>query len=239
MEDDLYAARINKPPEVKKANLIKDKNIKKVYKTTKPQKIIKIKNVQISEDINIIEDSPILEDQSLLTQPFAPKPSFQQLEDSNNNLTKKPRDNIPITSKITYKIEDDILNRKADINVKDLIIAVPALKRNLVKAIRDTTKNPASSSESLSLTFAEDDDVDTTAIYTDFFISGVKIKAMLDTGSAKTCMSKDIADKLGLEIDAASTSVFTLGNGTKQASLGLIYDVPLNIGGNIVIPGAI
>lgn len=233
MEDDLYAARINRPPEVKKASLVKDKNTKKFEKISKPQKNIKMKNVQISDDIDIMGDSPMVEDPPLLTQPFTPKPSHQQIETA---IQKKTRITTPVTSKISYRIEDDILNRKADINVKDLIIAVPALKRNLVKAIIESTQRP---SEHVSLTFAEDDDVDTTAIYTDFFINSVKIKAMLDTGSAKTCMSKDIADKLGLEIDAASTSVFTLGNGTKQASLGLIYDVPLNIGGNIVIPGAI
>ena len=62
---------------------------------------------------------------------------------------------------------------------------------------------------------------------------------MLDTGSAKTCISKSVADKLRLVIDAPSTLVFTLGNGSKQASLGIVYDVPLNLGGNIIIPGAI
>lgn len=234
MEDDLYAARLSKPPDVKPTNLTKDKINKKIEKSSKPQK--NVKNIKTKKiiDIDPQDDSPMIEDQPLLTQPFAPKPAHQDIINIENTVTKKTRS--PITSRISYDIGEDILNRKADIDVKDLIIAVPALKRDLVKAIRDTTKP---SENNLSLTFAEDDDVDTTAIYTDFYINDVKIKAMLDTGSAKTCMAKDVADKLGLEIDAASTSVFTLGNGSKQASLGLIYDVPLNIGGSIIIPGAI
>lgn len=233
-DDDLYAARLSKPPEVKKANLTKDNNNKKIEKLPKPQKNIKkinTKKIILEEDE---DDSPMMEvEQPLLTQPFTPKPSHQII--STTSTIKKPR--TPITSKISYDIGSDILNRKADIDVKDLITAVPALKRSLVKAIKETSVNQ--STDNLPLNFAEDDDIDTTAIYTDFFINDVKIKAMLDTGSAKTCMAKGVADKLGLEIDAASTSVFTLGNGSKQASLGLIYDVPLNIGGNLIIPGAI
>lgn len=245
MEEDLYAARITKPPEVKKTNLTKDKNTKKIEKITKPQKNIKNKEKIIEKNIEIIEESPDIEDsimkddpQPLLTQPFAPKLPHQSISTNSNYPTnsKKVRQTIPINSKISYRIEEDILNRKADIYIKDLITVVPALKRNLVKAIKNSNKPII---DQLPLTFAEDDDIDTTAIYTDFFIGDIKIRAMLDTGSAKTCMAKNVADKLGLKIDAASTSVFTLGNGSKQASLGLIYDVPLNIGGNMIIPGAI
>lgn len=237
MEHDLFAARISKPPEVKKASMIKDNKTKKIEKKIKPQKnnITSHHNNNIIDIENIEDDNMEIEDRPLLTQPFAPKPSHISLSHTTPN-TKKTRNNTPISSKISYDIEKDILNRKAEIDVKDLITVVPALKRELVKAIRNTTKrNP----NSLTLTYAEDDDINTTAIYTDFYINSIKIKAMLDTGSAKTCMSKSIADKLGLSIDAASTSVFTLANGTKQASLGLVYDVPLNIGGNVVIPGAI
>jgi hypothetical protein len=232
----LYAARIQKPPEVKKTTVIKDNKTKKIEKPSKTQKNLNKSNTKKLLDDEPIEDDHIMEDQPLLTQPYAPVLSAKQIDESQN-LTKRIRSNVPVTSKISYSIENDILNRKADIDVKDLIIAVPALKRDLVKAIRESTRK--SDQNTLPLTFAEDDDVDTTAIYTDFYVNGIKIRAMLDTGSAKTCIAKNIADKLGLDIDAASTSVFTLGNGSKQASLGLIYDVPLNLGGGISIPGSI
>ncbi|KAG1389397.1 hypothetical protein G6F60_013361 [Rhizopus arrhizus] len=49
-------------------------------------------------------------------------------------------------------------------------------------------------------------------------------------------MSKALADKLGLSIDAASETIFTMGNGTKQAGLGVIYDVPVEVKENMIIP---
>ncbi|EIE90543.1 hypothetical protein RO3G_15254 [Rhizopus delemar RA 99-880] len=49
-------------------------------------------------------------------------------------------------------------------------------------------------------------------------------------------MSKALADALNLEIDASSESVFTLGNGTKQPALGIIYDVPIQVKENMIIP---
>ncbi|CEP06850.1 hypothetical protein, partial, partial [Parasitella parasitica] len=146
------------------------------------------------------------------------------------------RNATPLNEKISYDV-NEILERKAEINVKDLLTVAPTVKREFFKAIKSHTA--ARNDKALSLNFFEDDDVDTTAIYTDFYINDVRVKSMLDTGSAKTCMSKDAADKLQLVIDSPSTSVFTLGNGTKQPSLGIVYDVPLNLGGNIIIPGSV
>lgn len=158
------------------------------------------------------------------------------VERAQTAIPRQKRNVVPLSEKISYDIGKDLFTRKADIDVKDLIIAVPALKRDLLKAVREVTKNPTSHA---TLAFVEDDDVDTTAIYTEVHINGYKIRAIVDTGSAKTVISKNLADKLSLNIDAPSSSVFVLGNGSKQAALGLIYDVPLNIGGQLVIPGSI
>jgi hypothetical protein len=168
---------------------------------------------------------------SMLTQPFAPKIFHQDV--TTNSKPYASRTTTPLSSRISYDVSK-LLERKADINVKDLLVVAPVVKRNLIKATKTNTSTK--SNNELSLNFFEDDDVDTTAIYTEFFINDTRIKTMLDTGSAKTCMSKEIADKLGLSIDAPSTSIFTLGNGSKQASLGIVYDVPLNLGGSIRIP---
>ncbi len=215
---DLNAARISKPPEVAKSKpLPKDTKPKKISKTIKPQK--NIKQITILDSPMVMDPAhPVMDEPSqsmqgkqtnlpALTSAFAPKLAHK---------TVTPR--IPLSEKISYDIKE-LLYKKADIDIGDLLVAVPALKRELIKAIREKTSN---SNSKLPLTFFEDDDVDTTAIYTDFFINDVKVKSMLDTGSAKTCMSSEVAAKLGLSIDAASTSVFTLGNGTKQSSLGII-----------------
>jgi len=234
---DLNAARISKPPEVVKSKpLIKDIKPKKISKTTKPTQK-NIKQVTI-EDSPMHMDSiqPMITDSNqtagadasnppVLTQAFAPKLVHKEIA---------PR--IPLSEKISYDIKE-LLHKKADIDIGDLLVAVPALKRDLIKAIRERTSTK--SIDKLPLNYFEDDDIDTTTIYTDFYINDTKVKSMLDTGSAKTCMSRDVAAKLGLSIDASSTSVFTLGNGTKQSSLGIIYDVPLSLGGKLIIPGAI
>ncbi|CEJ05497.1 hypothetical protein RMCBS344292_19437 [Rhizopus microsporus] len=82
----------------------------------------------------------------------------------------------------------------------------------------------------------KDEEFNTTAVYSHVFIGDKKIKALVDCGAAKTCMSKSLADELHLEIDAASESVFTLGNGTKQPALGLVYDVPIEVKKGLIIP---
>ena len=52
-------------------------------------------------------------------------------------------------------------------------------------------------------------------------------------------MSKKLADKLSLDIDAPSTTVFTMGNGVKQPALGLIYDVPISAVSQVTIPAPV
>ncbi|KAG0803059.1 hypothetical protein G6F19_014119 [Rhizopus arrhizus] len=82
----------------------------------------------------------------------------------------------------------------------------------------------------------EEDDINTTAVYSKINIGDKTVKVLVDCGAAKTCMSKSLADALGLEIDAASESVFTLGNGSKQPALGVIYDVPIEVQEDLIIP---
>ncbi|KAG1531493.1 hypothetical protein G6F46_014963 [Rhizopus delemar] len=82
----------------------------------------------------------------------------------------------------------------------------------------------------------EDEEINTTAAYSTVSIGDKNIKALVDSGASKTCMSKALADALELEIDSASENVFTLGNGTKQPALGLIYDVPIEVKEDMVIP---
>lgn len=149
----------------------------------------------------------------LITQPFAPPLSHQTIPKTSKT---NARNVVPMASKILYDV-NEILERNADISVKDLLIVAPSIKRELFRAIK--SQPPTKKNSNLALTFFEDDDVDTTAIYTNFYVNDICVKSMLDTGSAKTCMSKEIADKLQLVIDSPSTSVFTLGNRSKQASL--------------------
>lgn len=206
----------------------------------KPKRIIAPDNDQSDEMMEEIRGKT---GSTLLTQPYTPTAqliSHKKLitkvptTDYMDHPTKTKRNIQPMSERIEYNIADDVLKRKANIDMKDLLIAAPSLKRDLVKEIRNTKFK-----KSNTLAFVEDDDVDTTAIYTTIYIEDHKVKAILDTGRSKTVMSKQLAETIGLEIDAPSTSIFTLGNGSKQAALGIIYDVPLNIGGKLIIPGSI
>lgn len=262
LNNDLYAARLSAPPKVTASTnkLTKDPQNKKITKTEKaPIKKLNNKKNQknvLHEPMEITEESST--GPSLLTQPYPNAPIMAPKEiilptadniihdiDNNgnivnnikNNKTKAIRKISPLSERISYDITEDVLSRKADIDVKDLLIAAPSLKRELIKSVRSKTSKPKISP--MTLAFAEDDDVDTTAIYTDVYIGQYKFKAILDTGSAKTVISRKLAETLGLVIDTPSTSVFTLGNGSRQAALGLIYDVPINLGGKIIIPGSI
>lgn len=140
---------------------------------------------------------------------------------------------------IKYDIVSDVLRHKADIDIGDLITVAPALRRKLVSECRPKRKpkqNQASQQLQQTMALLEDEELNTTAVYSTVSIGDKNIKALVDSGAAKTCMSKALADALGLEIDSASDSIFTLGNGSKQTGLGLIYDVPIGIKDDMVIP---
>ena len=153
------------------------------------------------------------------------------IEENKTPTSKKPRAKRT-SPKIDYNIGDDVLNQKANISVRDLITVSPAMRRELNKECR-----PRRNMHNVqAMALIEDEEYNTTAVYSKIRIGDKGIKALIDCGAAKTCMSKALAEALELEIDAPSESVFTLGNGTKQPALGLIYDVPIEVEENIFIP---
>ncbi|KAI8321264.1 hypothetical protein EDC96DRAFT_454043, partial [Choanephora cucurbitarum] len=88
---------------------------------------------------------------------------------------------------LTYDIVEDILKSKANIDVGDLLVASPRLKRQFIKACRMKGRRSVTFSESPSFV-DKTGDPDTTAMYSDFFVKGQKIPVIIDTGAARTCM---------------------------------------------------
>jgi hypothetical protein len=127
---------------------------------------------------------------------------------------------------LNYDIVSDVLNKKADITVGDLMVAAPKLRRNMAAACRPIRIPVEVTNPEETMAVIEDEEINSTAVYSKVNIGDKSIKTLIDCGAAKTCMSKALADTLGLYIDATSESIFTLGNGTKQPALGIIYDVP-------------
>ncbi|KAG1419562.1 hypothetical protein G6F58_004549 [Rhizopus delemar] len=153
------------------------------------------------------------------------------------NTTMKPK-RRKRHLEIRYDIVTDVLDQKANITFRDLIKSTPAMRRKLAKACQPSTLHAKEASND-TMAVIEDDELNTTAVYTNISIGDKDIKTLIDCGAAKSCMSKALAETLGLQIDAASESIFTLGNGTKQPALGLIYDVPIQVKEGMIIPGTI
>ncbi|KAG1035866.1 hypothetical protein G6F43_013160 [Rhizopus delemar] len=135
-----------------------------------------------------------------------------------------------------------ILTDKYNSKQKDLYAAIRPERPPDVATItpypnsRPTNKEKGKQVAQQTMALIEDEEINTTAAYSTVSIGDKNIKALVDSGASKTCMSKALADALELEIDSASENVFTLGNGTKQPALGLIYDVPIEVKEDMVIP---
>ena len=148
---------------------------------------------------------------------------------------------------VNYDVIDDVMNRVANITIQDLVKLVPSVRRQLhgATSIRKKPRpnnNPVTLSSSQqstqNLTLIDDQKrtFESTAAYATFHVCGVAVRALIDTGASMTCISKTFADDIGLKINAPSSARFTLGNATQQASLGIIFDVPLRPGDKVAIP---
>ncbi|SAL96908.1 hypothetical protein [Absidia glauca] len=134
----------------------------------------------------------------------------------NKKPQKRANANPP---NLKYNLADDVLSRKADIEVRDLIAASPMLKKQLLEVCRPKRQN-----RTVSLNAIEEGEIVTTAAYAEVHVA------------AKSCISRTMMKMLDMEIDAQSTSVFTLGNGSKQPTLGIVLDVPIGIADGFNIP---
>ncbi|KAG1125712.1 hypothetical protein G6F37_013908 [Rhizopus arrhizus] len=106
------------------------------------------------------------------------------IEENKTPTPKKPRAKRT-SPKIDYNIGDDVLNQKANISVRDLITVSPAMRRELNKECRPrrTTHNVQ------AMALIEDEEYNTTAVYSKIRIGDKGIKALIDCGAAKTSYS--------------------------------------------------
>lgn len=166
-------------------------------------------------------------------QPEAMETDQRTIQKNTKSKTLRKKTKAP---PLEYDIVSDVMNQKADISFKNLIVAAPALGRKLAAASRPKRIPVEVGNHEETMAMIEDEEINTTAVYSKVTIGEKDVKALIDCGAAKTCMSRALANTLGLYIDAASESVFTLGNGTKQPALGVIYDVPISVKRGMVIP---
>lgn len=226
---DLYAAvRSERPPDVTTAPYAKAIRTSKGKQSTGPSSN---KRVITRTHIGEINPAPAQVNNTV--------PAYQQMQprqepmEADIQMEESPKPKKPRTkrtpSEIKYDIVTDALKHRADIEIGDLIAVAPTLQRKLVSGYRPKRSTDKNNTPQQTMALIEDEEFNTTAVYSHIFLGDKKLKALIDCGAAKTYMSKALADELNLEINAASGSIFKLGNGTKQPALGLIYDVPIEV----------
>ncbi|KAG1001198.1 hypothetical protein G6F27_013099 [Rhizopus arrhizus] len=224
--EDLYTARLDKPPVV-------------IPSSSKTPKIISKgkQKLNINNTSKLIED---ITDQQLTQQDMINDYIMDNINESENKIKRKRQPPTPI--QIKYNIVDDVFNQKANIDVGDLIKSSHTLRRQLLTACRPKRKTTKSKEQTdttaidIPLNTITNSELTTTAAYTSLIINDKRIKGLIDSGASKSCMSKSMMKLLGLQIDAPSTNIFILGNGTKQATLGTIHDVQIQVNPDIIIP---
>ncbi|KAG0817456.1 hypothetical protein G6F19_012791 [Rhizopus arrhizus] len=236
-QKDLYAAiRPERPPDVATTTPYPNSRPTNKEKGKQVAKPIITRKVTTRSHIEEVKNStPVQQTQSTRTEAMD---TDLPIQDKINSRLNKPRTRR-IEPDIKYDIVSDVLKQKADIEIGDLITVAPSLRKKLVEECRPKRKprqerNKQATQQTMAL--IEDEEINTTAAYSTVSIGDKNIKALVDSGASKTCMSKALADALELEIDSASENIFTLGNGTKQPALGLIYDVPIEVKEDMVIP---
>ncbi|KAI9242988.1 hypothetical protein BDA99DRAFT_449497, partial [Phascolomyces articulosus] len=137
------------------------------------------------------------------------------LTEDNKEQKPKPKRRTRTTPRIEYDIVEDVGSKMAQITIGDLIKICPKLRRELhgLTAIRNN--------RSLNI-LDHTPKVDYTACYFTCLLQKHPILTLCDSGAASSCVSRTLAEELGLEISASSNTTFTLGNGSLQASHGII-----------------
>jgi hypothetical protein len=250
-DQELYAAeRTEKPPEVKFHPYKPENQIQKPRKSNQPSKTQKERMVVDKEPL---QNVPIEKPTEESTQPEVIMVENQPEEHMEMDKAKKDRETTRLKHKsikriryaptsIDYDIVRDVFQQKASIEIGDLLKIAAPLRARLATACRKQRQKRMPLkylNDDPTMNTMEETDIITTAVYAEVKVGNQKIRGLIDCGASRSCMSRSMMKALNLEIDAPSNSVFTLGNGNKQPTLGLIQDVPVDVGNGIIIPSNI
>ncbi|KAG0846995.1 hypothetical protein G6F17_012933 [Rhizopus arrhizus] len=207
-EKELYSAiRPERPPEVGRGvPYTKPKNSSQ-KKTIKAPAITR----KVTTRSHLEEIKPTTSSQTTPTQDIEMETDLP-IEPIQKKATTKR-----VQPDVNYNIVTDVLDKPAYISVRDLISTTPKYRKELIGACRPKRLHSKTNKDQQTVALIEDEDINTTAVY------------------SRTSIG-DHTDTLKLKIDAPSESIFTLGNGSKLPALGIIYDVPIEVKENMVIP---
>ncbi|KAG0812679.1 hypothetical protein G6F18_013395 [Rhizopus arrhizus] len=116
----------------------------------------------------IVTHQPIITQQPLVShQPVVTRqPEAMETERimQTSRTVKKPKRKTKAPP-LNYDIVSDVLNKKADITVGDLMVAAPKLRRNMAAACRPIRIPVEVTNPEETMAVIEDEDINTTAVY--------------------------------------------------------------------------
>ncbi|KAG1135154.1 hypothetical protein G6F37_013073 [Rhizopus arrhizus] len=175
----LYAAvRPNHPPEVATAPYIIPVHTTQEKGKQPTQK----RNITRKQAKASSSNQPAISSQPMVaTQPAMMDTDLPILSEKPKKIRAKTKP-LPIE----YNIVSDVLQRKADITVGDLMIASPTIRRQLSSACKPKRITIQETDPKNTMALIEDEDINTTAVYSNVFIGDKNVKVLIDCGAAKT-----------------------------------------------------
>lgn len=126
-----------------------------------------------------------------------------------------------------YNVVADLQQQRANITFGQLLQISPKLRSDVGRSLRKPTGRSAK--------FAHQDTINTTAMYCEAYVKGVKIPLIVDTGAAGSIVTCQLLHEIGVAIDRPSTTMMINVNGERKRPLGEVLNFPITIQG-ITIP---
>jgi hypothetical protein len=131
----------------------------------------------------------------------------------------------PIEQLTEFNVSTYLQNLPCGLSVGQAAHAIPKYRSGLVRAVRCSREKVAKEAN-----LVESDGEPTTAAKCTLRIGQKVQTAIVDSGAATSIITKALLDKLRLEINHSSKMIVVTANGARTRSLGIIDNVPVNIG---------
>lgn len=133
----------------------------------------------------------------------------------------------PIETVSEFDIAQYISNLPCGLSIGQASANIPRYRSGLLKSLRRKKEKLGTTEAKYA---GSDTDTTTTAARCMLQIEDTPVEAIIDSGAAASIMTKKLAKKLGYPIDEPSNLIIVTANGTKVRSLGVISDLPIEIG---------
>ena len=151
-----------------------------------------------------------------------PEPTTKQKTEKPPRRRLQP---APIEQLTEFNVSTYLQNLPCGLSVGQAAHAIPKYRSGLVQAVRRSREKDAKEAN-----LVESDGEPTTAAKCTLRIGQKAQTAIVDSGAATSIITKSLLDRLGLVINRSSKMIVVTANGARTRSLGIIDNVPVNIG---------